>query len=348
MCSGKPTYATWRAYGEVNLKRTSFRSDSTAQQDAENEALSKAWSSASSVMTSFDSMVSLGELRETLAMLKNPLKGIADLTRKNLYDTTGIMRGYAASLNFKKLPKRRKKREILNRLNDQYLQWQYGVQPLKAEVDGLIASLRESNIDYGVAHGRSTRTSAGPLSESSWTNYTLGGMACQRQIITIDKVVYGTSYSIGLRFSSFMEGDKEAAIRSADRFGFTLRNFVPTMWNLLPYSFCLDYISNSASLADSFSVPERAIFYGSKTVVKRATCYTAYKIRPAVNSTWNGPELLLSAVTENFVLQRTSQPGLDIPEFQLKLPTVGQAFNMASLGTAYALARRATSNAYNA
>jgi hypothetical protein len=177
-------------------------------------------------------MVALGELNKTLRMLKSPLRSLM-----------GGLKTYHSTL--KKVPKGLKSELRKKALTDTYLEFTYGVTPLLGDIQGareLLADLRSKRpFEIIRISGRGKQVFA--AYESYGT--TSGGVNYNN----VDLITAEYSYIIrgGLKVSPVGCDPLAAA-------GFSFENFLPSAWELLPYSFLADYVANIGDIIDAFSL----------------------------------------------------------------------------------------------
>jgi hypothetical protein len=201
---------------------------------------------ARGVQTAFQGGVFLGELRETLHMLRNPAMAL----RFGLSDYLSFLRKKR-----RKIPERRKK----NFLSQTWLEYAYGWRPLVSDIlDAGRALNRDRHLQRQVIPARgfakedmiSTSVEQSVSTGSSEVRY-------RRTNYTSRKVMYvGGIYS----------NADHAAQFTAQNLGFTLDNFVPTVWELIPYSFLVDYFTNIGDCLDAWSFQKSAIAWCCKVV----------------------------------------------------------------------------------
>lgn len=201
-----------------------------------------------------------GELLQTARMLASPAKSARKAVTQ-LYDTL--------------------KREILGRrargnpnsavrraIADTYLEWQFGVKPLVQDLDGAAEAFR------ALASGRcfdTIRITGTGTASSNVPGYPKIGNFASGQ----------AGFPAGSFARAYTEGfdTSEVTIRGAwknsnpsgempipMRFGTGINDIVPTAWELVPWSFFVDYFINVGDVLDAWSMRFVNFSWVNKTV----------------------------------------------------------------------------------
>lgn len=197
----------------------------------------------------FKGMTFLGELRDTIAMIKSPARGMRELLTE-----FGKQRV---------VDKRRLSRPDLSKaLADSWLELQFGWKPLLSDLDDAARAAA------GICHANGiVRLSVARDAITSTSNVTSSGAdtgvsgACR-----IDQHwVYHArqSYHVGLKTSVEAQTPLDNLL---SRSGFSLDEVVPTIWELLPWSFFIDYFSNIGDVLQATSVDMSNVAWVSGTL----------------------------------------------------------------------------------
>jgi len=217
---------------------------------------------------SFQGGVFFGEIVPTLRMLTRPFSSL----RNRILDYSKSVRGRTAGM--KDGPKLRKV------LGDTWLEFSFGWRPLLMDVKD--ASLALIQI---YANLRKTKVKANAEKEESTTKL-------QNDLYPLNNIMYKVYTDESFRFSVKLYGklnplpNAESGIGLLDRLvkksGFDLASFIPTVWELIPYSFLIDYFVNVGEVLEAYNTDTSVLSWMSK-VEKRQSNVTE---RAEINSTY--------------------------------------------------------------
>lgn len=296
--------------------------------DLEQQATIAFLNKAREEITPFQALPFLGELTETVRMIRHPLSGIAKHTRR--YNRSAL-------LNSGRL---KKVGHLLDAYADLYLQWTYGVSPLLGDIEGAVEACKKL---------LSTDVKPIPISVT-FKDF-------RQELVRNPEV---KSYFLGARFLETITRSRDTklqikgAVRSdvehplKDRaipvLGISLEEFVPTLWELIPYSFLVDYVTNVGDLlgAKSVALADLAWYWLSEKQVQTVTSVCIpmpwyWPGRPTVKSP---PPIPSVAQCEHIVFKRR-RPALTVSfkrGFKFTTPSLDQSVKSAVL--AFASLRR--------
>lgn len=257
----------------------------------------------------FQTGVFLGELPEMLRLLKSPLRSI----RKGLDDYVHLVKGG-----------RGRNRNRIGRNNtyisDMWLEYVYGIQPLVADAKSAAQAAFElytsRKLHSRVTHKPSRVVS--PVSDVVGATYsdTLSQINCRRLI----------EAEVSCQFRGVMNIDADKALGTRDAIsslGFSPRDFVPTVWELLPWSFVFDYFTNCGDLLEALSTGTGSLRWYARTTreVATATWYDAHALPYSPQSRLISESLDPgSLVISRERVLRQSLYGTLSPQFEWKIP----------------------------
>lgn len=314
---GGKTYLLWDTWQGNLVSTPVFSSLATAslQSHAENLAKSSFWANASEAKA--QGLTILGELRETAHMLRHPMDATYNLIMKYLVRVG------------KKPPRFKSAKAVSKWLSGQYLELVFGWDPLIQDVEDIYQALerveREPKFLRIKGYGKASDSAASAVSSGSlpnnwfFTYYDRSSVKYESRAIGALRVQAGASSPVG---------EYRRAL------GFSISEFVPTLWELLPWSFVVDYFTNigdviasgfhaSADLAWSCLGTRReetTMRYGSLDRGRTAAAH------PTLRSiTMDLPP----TGVEKFTFTRTQ--GVPFPSLVLRLPGTKQEVNLAAL-----------------
>lgn len=259
--------------------------------DAKNKAAIGIRQKINTETTTVSGGVILGEIRQTLHMIRHPAEAIQQLLTKVIKDhDQGLKRAQKLRiLNAKRkvrdrvpIPGYVVKNGILRASADtvakSYLELVFGLEPLMSD----IASIAEAALSkYSTPSiKRISYTAQAQSATSIYEDYLVTGSPARCPCYTDSTDEVSCRYVVGYRVT--VSGISEGLSRVIDQSGFNLRELAPTAWNLLPWSFLIDYASNIGDViaANCVSLENVAWSYlvSRRSAVKRTSiqCSKAY------------------------------------------------------------------------
>lgn len=216
---------------------------------ANNKALTRFYAAIRAEYQHNKTLISIGELPETVRMFKRPFAGMQGIINGYLHTFDRRGRSVVAAR------KRRKRNKLplwqdLNRVAaESWLEVSFGVRPLLSDVEGIAETLMRFQ-----DNGRDRRTQVQGFADStklgstSQTSSSVGSfnptLLCQ-----MTRTSWLVKYRGGLRSS--VSGPDGSLYRLRSLAGFIPEEFVPTVWNLCPWSFLADYFFNIGQVLDA-------------------------------------------------------------------------------------------------
>lgn len=296
---------------------------------ANSLALSDAYKKIRSEQVSMSGMVFLGEIREAVNMIRHPARSLFSGVSGYVNRCRGIGRGF-------KKPSRK-----LNKvLSDLWLEYSFGWKPLvndiddglKAYADVLGRNGRSRVRGKGISESETTSNGFYQL-DFGLTSYPWFWMNRTEQV----RKSAGVIYTVGL--GSVRNGPTPSSGWGA-RFGLTAREFIPTIWELIPYSFLIDYFTNIGDVLSAACTDTSNVVWVSKSV--RQSVHYSRVSSPNLKACQSSmsPSIFIScsasgaSTCEVEVIQFTrSSTGLTWPSFMVTYPGGGSLkwLNLAAL-----------------
>lgn len=155
----------------------------------------------------------LGELRQTIELLRNPIKGMEDHVKKVLTTRKKI-----------------RKLDTAKVIADQHLAIAFGLKPLMHDIEGALKNLyRKTKSNRRTARGFATMTA----NSTATRTYNDGAVSASIFDVKTRKVdvragsLYETAFDLGL-----------------SKWGLTISDIPAAVWELTPWSFVADWVSN--------------------------------------------------------------------------------------------------------
>lgn len=292
---------------------------------AENRASAAFYKKLRSEAVAFSGPTFLGELRETLHMLRRPASA--------LYSSAN---GYLDALT---KAKRASPKHWTKTISGLWLEHSFGWLPLindlkdAAKAHRMLAQPRRRVISAGGMDWKYV-----PISGWGDGNYKAGSVGNTRFRVRSRKVD-----STIVRYKGKLKAEIETTTWDDwALFGFTPSEFVPTAWELLPWSFLVDYFTNVGDILTSAVTCTNNVAFVNKTVI-RSRKWTGAVFPDEVNG--GSPAMHYSQggrcdfVTTRRLVSRSAGVSVPLPtlHFETSLSD-GQLFNVAALlGQARAL-----------
>lgn len=280
---------------------------SSATTTAENIAREKFYARLRSSQTSFQGGVALGELHETLRMLRNPAKALRSKVGE-LYNR--ILRGQRRA---------GKTHQSKNRyLSQTWLEGSFGWTPLINDVKDALETLekRKDYLNRNLVVITGYHSTNSESFDRNTVSYFSGGLGFQASTRGDQKVE--------IKYRGAVRCDTSNPYVSEQRlWGFSPDNIIPTVWELVPYSFLIDYFTNIGKVLDSFALRKVDLAWGIRTE-RRLGIYQVVDVR---NANSKPQYKVLREVTsigdyrsEAKVVIRTPISSVPIPEFRFRVP----------------------------
>lgn len=241
--------------GRLSNKNTLHTTGPSAV-EATNLAKTRFVRKALDLQRKFQGGVFLGELRETLSLLSSPAKGLRAYV-------TEYRRGLKKGLRGIKGSRAKRHKVITEAAANQWLEFSFGVKPLVKDIEDATRALE--TMFYGNYEERKFITSGGET-EEPWST---GGPTLQQ---IGDALWYNNRRQYNrseCKFYGVIKGQPVVPmLPDAHLFGLGWQDIAPTIWELIPYSFLIDYFTNIGDLITAWSHCSTLMRWYSQTTVK--------------------------------------------------------------------------------
>lgn len=302
-----PHYITVRGHMKLYHGIPGGNPSTIGTANADNLALAKFAQKLNLINTAIQGGVVIGELRQTLQTVRNPALGLRRLVDDGLLN----LRSIRAARRLGTL--RAHTKMITQHLADAWLELQFGWKPLLSDIRSGLQALDHYNAGQRASVRRITATE-------------------QTVQVTLDQLGTGTASS----FASWRTRQTEThncqvvyrgAVRveaqhpgsmSDELLGFNPGSFAPTIWELIPYSFLIDYFSNIGGIIYGMSNLGTRLAWCNRTVRQQILLeQSAEELKhPDVTVTGIGAKV----VSSNTLVSRAKYTGIGIPALAFKIP----------------------------
>lgn len=298
----------------------------------ENLARASFYNRLSKEVTKFQGKVFAGELKETLHMLRSPAASLRNLA-KDFLDTLrkrkrANPKGWTRDIGSAWLENAFGWQPLLNDIKDAYSAYESVVRPKKPA----------TRISAGAA--KSYDNSTAGLSSEERAGGTCNTNLCGSQLRF--NVVYGLLREHHIvRYRGAVQPRTEApSWNDSTLWGFNPESFIPSKWELLPWSFLIDYFTNIGDILNAhFSVVPQ-VTYAERVQIRQTEKYRKIVLDDAYRGGVSGSNWTLKYSSGGYGFSalrrrsfaRAAVSGVPCPSFQLSFNlNDGQLLNIAAL-----------------
>jgi hypothetical protein len=255
----------------------------------------------------------IGEYKQTVNQIRKPMAGLQDLTSYVVNNHVNLLKK-AKWNNIKQTAKA---------LGDLTLEYRFGLKPLLSTLAEAKVSLENRDVMFEFyrfnvkgKHDTASFTRSGPYGTGA-IRHTYGETI--RSLVTVRfKGEYRIGHNVDRR--SFNAG-----------IGLTWREAIPTIYNLIPYSFLVDYFTNVGTFMSIFSVPWPNVAWCNKTSrFRHEEIFT--ELSGEGISQFATTSFTPSSYTYTLKrILRTDQLTIPLPMLEFSLPTAHQYSNIVAL-----------------
>jgi hypothetical protein len=265
--------------------------------------------------TSFQGGVFLGELSEAMLQIRSPVRSL----RKGVSNYLDAVKTRAKSA--RRIPNRKKRNSSLREMvSDTWLEYSFGWSPLLNDIeDGartIADAIHREDITRKmvVGYGEDKIMVRNQSNEVSISAGTLPFISMSLRYYTKAQVKY-----YGL------VGVNTYSAANLQRIGFSRNDVLPTLWELVPYSFLVDYFVNVDDIIDAASLTDSGIMWTSRTIrlsneveayapVTHLTTSSSYQITGTASAS-------SGIFYKRTSISRSRYFGSLVPSLQFSLPT---------------------------
>lgn len=306
------TRSEWKGdLGAIYLEAPSL--STLAYTNANNSAILAFNRKVQQEITSSQSGIFIGEILKTIRMIRNP----AQILNANLYNHVREAPSVIRRRRHLIAQDKPSARETMRLAQDIWLENSFGWQPLVNDIDhGLkaLAELAKTTPDSYPIRGRGQehRYTTQPkvtLSLGGWT------VDMNRSLEELVQVLYKGAVSV-------------SPPTAGKQFGISLEQVIPTMWELIPYSFLVDYFSSIGDVINANAWNGAGVRWCEKGTLKQSkntlllSNPNVIPINPATGYTLTNPvgRAVPSESISRRLVERTAYYGPWSPSLVFRLP----------------------------
>jgi hypothetical protein len=301
---------------------------------------------------SLQGLTTLGELGKTLRGIRHPLEKMKGEFHRYLRDVEKRSRDLRrfTRIHLRRRGQRRDAqpiRAVDNRVDKMvasvWLEYAFGWKPLIADIDGAAKGLAQ------YLYGRQPSVRVNAKAENGITSNRFSHTITVSPCVITRIYVQRSVYSARLYGAVVCQANADGAQVRQD-FGLGLRDFVPTLWELLPYSFLIDYFTNMGEIIQAAAFNTSSVAWSAYGNMRRVTLEgnadVSY-VEPDPAS-WKGEAWGVGQRpfrVSYFTKHRSASPSLGIPAFSFEIPGFGPKW--ANITALVAGGRRTSNQIYH-
>lgn len=233
-----------------------------------NLVVGRFWSKVSDALSPFKGLVFAAELKSTcgsIARSARLLYRLFTLERewvareaRKLRSRLRRLRRYPRNRRFKKW-RAELIRRFLEQVANRWLFWSFEISPILADIESAIGVLWGPRVEVKTvkASGDTGVVLTGDTIGTGWLWLNTASYTIQNRRTTRTRI-----RCVGA-VKCVKPGTPNPALGSAQEWGLTFREFLPTVWELTPWSFLVDYFLNVGNLMNAISYHNTTMVYAS-------------------------------------------------------------------------------------
>lgn len=235
-----------------------------ASSKAEADALTKTYNKVRSEYQRLNAAASVVEFGDVIRQFGKPMDAIIDLTNRRLNRLYLESRGLKGSVAFRKI-------KYAQIVASTYLEYAFGLAPLISDTEKIAEALARFNTEKQenyrfrsriVSRG-SNETATHTESEVRFGSFSM----CAAKAVDKKKTEVSVQYVCGLTTKHI--ADFGSAERLKQLCGFQPADWVPALWEVVPWSWLIDYFTNISNILDAAATSTHGVSWINKTVRTR-------------------------------------------------------------------------------
>lgn len=291
-------------------------------------AATQFYARARAAQTQLQAGVIAGEAVQTIRGVLSTVRTI----RNGMFGYLDNLRGYLFTRGRRRRLREHSKKELTQYAADQWLSASLGWRPLLSDLDAsmkYLATDTEILSETVPVKGESTVVAQN-------RSGVISGQGVRYRTIVEERATCTYRGKVSRNVSGFaLFGDAMSA-----RAGLDPSNWLPTWWELIPYSFIVDYFSNAQEVISSYAFNQQSVMWVNRTIRREIKTY-AGPLAPASGLPVGTETEILSPGTMTWTRTSVDRKGGDsgLPQLDFKLDIPGMSsvrdgmkwLNMAAL-----------------
>lgn len=220
----------------------------------QNAVSGRFYSKASDAVTAFQGGVALGELKETIRLLVSPGKALKTALSDYVKKANKAIRRHQKSD-----PTGRKRKRLQKHLAELYLAAQFGWKPLFNDIEAARKALAEKRDLVSRVRASQTVRISELLTQTD--SQAINNIRYKKSILAYGEAKVKC-------YGAVRTGPLDPRYPDFQKWGFSQENFLPTIWNILPWSWFIDYFSNIGVVIQAASFIQSRFVYSGVTTVQ--------------------------------------------------------------------------------
>jgi len=254
------------------------------------------------------SLVSFGEIGETLRMIRHPLSSL----QRGLFS-------YLSSVSTRARGVKYVRKKVQRVVAETWLENAFGWQPLINDIKGAMDALSRLNTYAPLTkhiNAKAGRSAVNSISE----DFEVGALRVKVYRNASERTTVNVRYHGSIKVAS-------APTFTTDVLGLSLRDIVPSMWELIPYSFLVDYFTNVGSIIDSMSLRRSDLNWVERgTQIECIRAHKSARVTPLDNDNTFDYMGQISRLRDSYVsrkvVTREAYNGGFVPPLQFSIPGI--------------------------
>lgn len=272
--------------GPTYLKPAAYEPGNSLESQANNAALGEFVSKLNNKITPLQGGVMLGELRETVRLLRNPVQSIKEAMQFYVRD---VRLATLDKPSFRRMSKRQRRKNGLAIAQDTWLTYAFGMRPFIQDVGDIINHIADKELLGLERHENVTAWSSrkGPATPAYGPSVPAGGV--DPFLVGVQTWKYSHEHAtmeVYVKYKGQVLAGNENGAFTAQNVGFAPSAWLPTIWELVPYSFAIDYFTNVGDIIEAATLATSKVAWVIKTVRKTFNSEFIFQPEPV----WRYPE----------------------------------------------------------